>query len=62
MAASVHQAKHDLHHARDVERELAAAFWQRWVDEGRILRRSGALLRKEQADEETEEPSASQTP
>jgi len=62
MAESVHQAKHDLHHARDVQRERAAAFWQRAVDEGRILRQSGALMRKEQAEEDTEEQSASQAP
>jgi hypothetical protein len=62
MAASVHQAKSDLHHARDVQRERAAAFWQRAVDEGRILRRFGTLARAEQTDEEAEEPSTSQTP
>jgi hypothetical protein len=62
MAESVHQAKHDLHQARDVQRERAAAFWQQAVDEGRIIRQLSALARKEQAEEETEEQSASQTP
>ena len=62
MADSVHQAKHDLHHTRDVQRERAAAFWQRAVDEGRIIRQLSALVRKEQTEEETEEQSASQTP
>jgi hypothetical protein len=62
MADSVHQAKHDLHHARDVQRERAAAFWQRAVEEGRIIRRFSALARKEQTEEETEEQSTSQTP
>ena len=62
MGDSVHQAKHDLHHARDVQRERAAAFWQQAVDEGRIIRQLSALARKEQTEEETEEQSASQTP
>lgn len=62
MADSVHQAKHDLHHARDVQRERAAAFWQQAVDEGRIIRQLVALARKEQIEEETEEQSASQAP
>jgi hypothetical protein len=62
MAESVHQAKQDLHHARDAQRERAAAFWQRAVNEGRILRQSGALMRKEQAEADTEVPSASQAP
>jgi hypothetical protein len=62
MAESEHQAKHDLHHARDVQRERAAAFWQRAVDEGRIIRQLVVLARKEQTEEETEEQSTSQTP
>ena len=62
MADSEHQAKHDLHQARDVQRERAAAFWQQAVDEGRIIRQLSALARKEQTEEETEEQSASQTP
>lgn len=62
MGDSVHQANHDVHHARDVQRERAAAFWQRAVDEGRIIRQLVALARKEQTEEETEEQSASQTP
>jgi hypothetical protein len=62
MAESVHQANHDLHHARDVQRERAAAFWQQAVDEGRIIRQLAALARKEQTEEETEEQSPSQTP
>lgn len=62
MAESVHQAKRDLHHVRDVQRERAAAFWQRAVDEGRIIRQLSTIARKEQTEEETEEPSASQAP
>ena len=62
MADSEHQAKHDLHQVRNVQRERAAAFWQQAVDEGRIIRQLSALARKEQTEEETEEQSASQTP
>ena len=62
MADSEHQANHDLHHARDVQRERAAAFWQRAVDEGRIIRQLVAIARKEQTEEETEEQSVSQAP
>ena len=62
MADSEHQAKHDLHHARDVQRERAAAFWQRAVDEGRIIRQLVAVARKEQIAEEIEEQSTSQAP
>jgi hypothetical protein len=62
MADSVHQVKHDLHHARDVQRERAAAFWQRAVDEGRIIRQLVALARKQQIAEDIEEQSASQAP
>ena len=62
MAESVNQANHDPHHARDVQRQRAAAFWQQAVDEGRIIRQLVALARKEQTEEQTEEPSASQAP
>ena len=62
MADSEHQANHDLHHARAVQRERAAAFWQRAVDEGRVIRQLVAIARKEQTEEETEEQSVSQAP
>ena len=61
MTDSVQQAKHDLHQARHVQQDRAAAFWQRAVDEGRIIRRTGALVRNERTEEETEEQSASQS-
>ena len=62
MAESVHQAKHDLHHARDVQRERAAAFWQRAVDEGSIIRRSSVLVRRERTEVKIEEDTVSQAP
>jgi hypothetical protein len=62
MAESVDEAKQHLRHARKVQRERAAAFWQRAIDEGRILRQSGAQMRKETREERAEERSASQTP
>lgn len=62
MVESVREAKRHLHQAREVERQRAAAFWQRAVDEGRVLRQSGAQMHREAREEKTEERSASQTP
>ena len=61
MTDSVQQAKHDLNRARHVQQDRAAAFWQRAVDEGRIIRLAGAPMRNERTEEETEEQSASQS-
>jgi hypothetical protein len=60
MAESVQQAKHDLREARHVQQERAAAFWQRAVGEGRIIRRSSVLVRRERTEVKIEEHSASQ--
>jgi hypothetical protein len=62
MVESVREAKQHLHQAREVQRERAAAFWQRAVDEGRILRQSGALMHKMTREEKADERSVSQTP
>jgi len=60
MAESVQQAKHDLHQARHIQQERAAAFWQRAVDEGRIMRRSSVLVRRERTEVKIEEDTVSQ--
>jgi hypothetical protein len=67
MADSIQQAKHD--HAvdarameRQTQRDRAAAFWRQAVDEGRILRQSGAIIREQQATETEEESATSETP
>jgi hypothetical protein len=62
MVESVREAKQHLQQARAVQRERAAAFWQRAVEEGRILRQSGAQIHREAREEKVEERSASQTP
>jgi len=62
MVESVREAKQHLHQAREVQRERTAAFWQRAIDEGRMLRQSGAQMHRESREEKAEERSASQTP
>jgi hypothetical protein len=62
MVESVREARQHLQQAREVQRERAAAFWQRAVDEGRILRQSGTQMHRAAREETAEERSASQTP
>jgi hypothetical protein len=62
MVETVREAKHHLHAAREVQRERAAAFWQRAIEEGRVLRQSAAHMHRETREEKAEERSASQVP
>jgi hypothetical protein len=62
MAESVREAKQHLHEAREAQRERAAAFWQKAIDEGRVLRQSAAHMHREARDEKKEERTASQAP
>jgi hypothetical protein len=62
MVESIGEARNHLQHTREVQRERAAAFWQRAVDEGRDLRLSSAQMHREAREEKSEERSISQLP
>lgn len=61
MAESVRHAKQHLQQAREAQRERAAAFWQRAIDEGRLLQQS-AQRQPQTRVEAAEDWSTKQTP
>jgi hypothetical protein len=62
MAESIREAKQHLHEAREAQREHAAAFWQRAIDEGRVLRQSATRMHRETRDDKTVERTPSLAP
>lgn len=40
----IDQARHRMRQAREISQERAAEFWQRTINEGRILRQAGVQM------------------